>query len=305
MPSRLPGWMRIIRELLHEIPGQQNESSVLINRPGQVLMGLALTLLALLGYGLAWTASKNLGHSWKMCLILETPGLLQQNHTETLKLISALDGATAGQKLRLNQQATWIVHQMDGLCRVSIWYRSQGTALMTVATGAAALLMVSVALGLPKGLAGSNRILQAMMLTATVQLVVVMSFLQLGEQNLNGTRNLNSYRAHRQLLQWMQSGLANQDLVLDQTAQQGKAAAVTELKARAQVAELIRTVDDRLQLLPAITIGLDDGLATEMYGRVTTDAPPAANPERAMPQPAATAPPRPQPPTAAAPTAGP
>jgi hypothetical protein len=298
MPSRLPGWIRAIRELLHEVPGQQNEPSVLINRPGQVLMGLALTLLAVLGYFLAWTTSKHLGHSWKMCLTLETPGLLQQNHTETLKLISSLDSATAGQKLRLNQQATWIVHQMDGLCKVSIWYRSQGTALMTVATGAAALLMVSVALGLPKGLAGSNRILQAMMLSATVQLVLVMSFLQLGEQNLNGTRNLSSYRAHRQLLQWMQSGLANQDLVLDQANVQARVAAVTELNARAQVAELIRAVDNRLQALPAITIGLDDGLATEMYGRVTTDAPPAATAERPTAQPAAAAQPRLQPPPA-------
>jgi hypothetical protein len=290
--------MRIIRELLHEAPGQEEVPSFLINRPGQVLMGLALTVLALLGYGISWTASKHLGHSWKMCLTLETPGLLQQNHTETLKLISSLDGATAGQKLRLQQQATWIVHQMDGLCKVSIWYRSQGSALMTVATGAAALLMVSVALGLPKGLAGSNRILQAMMLSATVQLVLVMSFLQLGEQNLNGTRNLTSYRSHRQLLEWMQSGLANQDLVLDQPTGQAKAAAVTELNARAQVAELIRAVDRRLQALPAITIGLDDGLATEMYGRVTTDAPPAANPDRPTAQPAAADQPRLEPPPA-------
>ena len=275
MQSRLQGWIGFIREILHEIPGEEGAASIRINRPGQVAVGVVLTLMALTGYSLAWYSSKHLGHRWQVCLTLDSEGLLRQNHTETMELIKALNGATPGQKLRLRQQTTWLVQQMDGLCKVSIWYRSQGTALMTVATGAAALLMVSVALGLPKGLAGSNRILQALMLTATVHLVLVMSFLQLGEQSLNGSRNLISYRAHRQLLQWLQSSLANQDLVLAPQAPQQQAPAqpqmVTELNARSRVAELIRAMDSRIQSLPVITIGLDDGLADEMYGRITSD----------------------------------
>jgi len=278
MQSRFQGWIGFIREILHEIPGEEGAASFRINRPGQVAMRRVLTLMALTGYTVAWYSSQYLGHRWQVCLTLETEGLLRQNHTETMELIKALHGATPGQKLRLRQQTTWLVQQMDGLCKVSIWYRSQGTALMTVATGAAALLMVSIALGLPKGLAGSNRILQALMLTATVHLVLVMSFLQLGEQNLNGSRNLISYRAHRQLLQWLQSSLANQDLVLAPQAPQApqqqapaQPQAVTELNARARVAELIRAMDSRIQSLPVITIGLDDGLADEMYGRITSD----------------------------------
>lgn len=278
MQSRFQGWIGFIREILHEIPGEEGAAPFRINRPGQVAMGVLLTLMALTGYSLAWYSSQHLGHRWQVCLTLDAEGLLRQNHTETMELIKALNGATPGQKLRLRQQTTWLVQQMDGLCKVSIWYRSQGTALMTVATGAAALLMVSVALGLPKGLAGSNRILQALMLTATVHLVLVMSFLQLGEQSLNGSRNLTSYRAHRALLQWLQSSLANQDLVLasqQQAPQQQQAPAqpqaVTELNARTRVAELIRAMDSRIQSLPVITIGLDDGLADEMYGRITSD----------------------------------
>lgn len=277
MQSRFQGWIGFIREILHEIPGEEGAAPFRINRPGQVAMGVVLTLMALTGYSLAWYSSQHLGHRWQVCLTLDAEGLLRQNHTETMELIKALNGATPGQKLRLRQQTTWLVQQMDGLCKVSIWYRSQGTALMTVATGAAALLMVSVALGLPKGLAGSNRILQALMLTATVHLVLVMSFLQLGEQSLNGSRNLTSYRAHRALLQWLQSSLANQDLVLasqQQAPQQlapAQPQAVTELNARTRVAELIRAMDSRIQSLPVITIGLDDGLADEMYGRITSD----------------------------------
>ncbi len=287
MQSRLHGWIAFIREILHDAPGEEGPPAFVINRPGQVAMGVVLTVLALMGYSMAWFSSQHLGHRWQICLTLDGQGLLRQNHTETMALIKALDGATPGQQLRLRQQTTWLVQQMDGLCKVSIWYRSQGTALMTVGTGAAALLMVSIALGLPKGLAGSNRILQAIMLTATVQLVLVMSFLQLGEQSLNGSRNLTSYRAHRQLLQWLQSSLANQE-VLDPQGQapmqaqtQGQAPAqttsptITELNARVRVAQLIRAMDNRIQALPAITIGLDDGLADQMYGRISSEANPS------------------------------
>ena len=242
-----------------------------LSRSGQITLGLALSLVAFILYSQTFTDNQQLSKQYELCLPLQTAGMATtETVRQTQSLINNLTHATPSQKLRLQQQYKLLLSQSARLCGVASFYRSQESALMTVATSALCLLSLTIALGLTHGLVNnSNRTLNALQVTAAFLLVVPMLFLQLGEQVRNTPIYYQLYMAHRNLIQQLQSALANQDLPMftaDPSEARGSGLKVVPgLTDTGRVAQLIRRMDSQLQTLPPIPLSLNDSTVIHVY----------------------------------------
>lgn len=271
-----PTWMAALVEPA-PIPGEHNNSAIprshyRLSRAGQILLGLAITVLAGLLYWQTVERNQQLSQQFALCLPVQPAGRAQAEAVrQTQSLINNLTHATPAQKLRLSQQYKLLLSQSVRLCGVASLYRSQESALMTVATSALCLLSLTIALGLTHGLVNnSNRTLNALQVTAAFLLVVPMLFLQLGEQVRNTPIFFQLYLTHRNLIQQLQSALANQDLPVFQV-NPGDAQAMDQkilpgLSDPGKVALLIRRLDHQLQALPAVPLNFNDSTVIHVYG---------------------------------------
>lgn len=275
MSIQAPAWLNA---LVEPAPVAEGKATLTIHTPayrlsrwGQVILGLAVSSLAVLLYNQTFEREQQLSQKFQLCLPLDSAGFARTETVQgTLSLIDKLAQATPGQKLRLHQQVKLLLSQSARLCGVASLYRSQESALMTVATSALCLLSLTIALGLSRGLVNnSNRTLNALQVTSAFLLVVPMLFLQLGEQVRNTPIYYQLYLAHRNLIQQLQSALANQDLPVFNAnpAETNKTTAnvVPELTDPGKVAQLIRRLDSQLQTLPQIPLNLNDSTIIHVY----------------------------------------
>lgn len=106
-----------------------------LGRSGQISLGLTMTLLAFLLYRLLLVSNQQLIKRFQFCRPLQSAELVQSEvEQQSLSLINNLASATPDQKLRLRQQYKFLLFESDRLCRLDSFYRSQESALMTVAT---------------------------------------------------------------------------------------------------------------------------------------------------------------------------
>ena len=250
-----------------------------LSRSGQLCIGLGIVMLATVIYGLSWHLTQQLGRNWQLCMRLEAASPMQQDYWQALQFVDQLRSATPAQKLRLKQQVRSMVVRIDGICSVVVFYRSQESSLMAVATASVSVLMLAISIGLPQGLANvNNRTLQAVLWANGFLVVLTVSVLQLGQQSINIKGNLSHYRNNHSIFAQLQTSLANQDSGIGSPQ---------PLDSSMRVARMIRDIDNELQMTPVFSLGLDEDLALQMYGRLTsggTAQPPSATPPVPQPQ---------------------
>ncbi|MEB3317363.1 MAG: hypothetical protein VKO39_04405 [Cyanobacteriota bacterium] len=287
MTSQTPPWRRgnwrglsevLSQSLVEPVPTIAGQAISVIHKPskrlsrsGQLMLGVVVSILAGFLYNQTFASNQKLIQRFGFCLPLPSTGQKQTEAAEqTQSLINKLTQATSGQKLRLSQQYKLLVSQSARLCAVASLYRSQESALLTVATSALCLLSLTMALGLTHGLVNNNnRTLNTLQITAGFLLVVPILFLQLGEQIRDTPIYDQIYLAHRDLIQELQSALANQDLPplrANPAEGNGRAASyVPALTDNSKVAELIRRIDNQLESLPPFPLSLDDSTVIRVY----------------------------------------
>jgi hypothetical protein len=258
-----------------ELPAATRPTSHRLSRSGQIILGLAMTLLAFLLYGQTLATNQQLSERFEFCPSLRRAELPQgEGVQQSQSLINNLASATPGQKLRLRQQSQLLLVESARLCGLASLYRSQEVALMTVATAGLCLLGLSVALGLSHGLVNNtNRTLHTLQVTTALVLAVPMAFLQLGEQKRNTSLYQQLYLARLNLHEQLLSTLANQNLpvwsAIPCDANGTALSVVPGLTDATKVAELIRRVDGQLQALPPIPLNLNDATEKHVFGLLT------------------------------------
>ena len=246
-----------------------------LSRSGQIALGLTVTLLAMFLYSQTMVVNQRLSKRFAFCQPSRSAELAQSEATrQTQSLISNLASATPSQKLRLAQQANGLVTESARLCELAALNHGQEAALIMVATAALCLLSLTVALGLAHGLVNStNRTLRTLQVTAVFLLVVPMVFLQLGEQVRNSTFYLKLYLVHRNLHQQLLSALANQDLpVMNPNPTNANQIAIRNLpplSTSTRVADLIRAIDLQLQVLPPVSLSINDSTVSKVFRLLT------------------------------------
>lgn len=255
-----------------ELPAAACPSSHRLTRSGQLILGLAMTALALLLYGQTLAANQQLSQRFEFCPSLRWAEMPDgEGVQQSQSLINNLASATPGQKLRLRQQSQLLLVESARFCGLASLYRSQEVALMTVATVGLCLLGLSLALAVSHGLVNNtNRTLRTLQVTSALLLVVPMAFLQLGGQLSNTSLYQQLYLARRNLHRQLLSTLANQNLAVwsaipceaDGTA----LSVVPGLTDATRVAELIRRIDGQLQALPPIPLKLNDATEKDVFG---------------------------------------
>ncbi len=246
-----------------------------LSRWGQLVLGLTISLLAVLLHAQTQAANQRLSQRFAFCQPQRSAGLAPSEAArQTQILINNLTVATPSQKVRLAQQANGLVVESARFCGLAALNHAQEAALLTVATAALCLLSLTVALGLVHGLMNStNRTLRTLQVTAVFLLVAPMVFLQLGEQVPNSNFYLKLYLAHRNLHQQLLSALANQDLPVmnpnPTIANQRPMHPLPTMGSSARVAELIRSVDLQVQTLPPIPLKMNDSGAIHVFQLIT------------------------------------
>jgi hypothetical protein len=243
-----------------------------LGRSGQISLGLTMTLLAFLLYRLLLVSNQQLIKRFQFCRPLQSAELVQSEvEQQSLSLINNLASATPDQKLRLRQQYKFLLFESDRLCRLDSFYRSQESALMTVATCTLCLFSLTFTLRIAHVYVNNkDQTLQAIQVSAIFLLVVAIMFLQLGQKERNANIYLQLYLAHRNLIQDLRSAAANQDLPIlgreSSKANQTTLGVLPKLTDSGKVALLIRRIDQQFQSLPPIFINLYDLTAKTIYG---------------------------------------
>jgi len=259
---------------LRDAPG--DAARLRLSRSGQLCIGLGIVMLAAFTYGLSWHLTQQLGRHWQLCMRLEAASPMREEYWQTLQFVDQLRSATPAQKLRLKQQVRLIVVRIDSVCSVMVFYRSQESSLMAVATASVSILTLAISIGLPQGLANlNNRALQAVLWANGFLVVLTVSVLQLGQQSINIKNNLGHYRNNRSLFTELQTSLANQE---------AGSGSPQPLDSSMRVAQMIRDIDAQLQMTPVFSLGLNEDLALRMYGRLTSGGT-AQPPSSAQPAP--------------------
>jgi hypothetical protein len=114
-----------------------------LSRSGQVLLGVGVSLVALLLYTLTLQWSFKSNQQFQFCQPLSLWGAPSADgERQTRTLIAALKGATASQKVRLRQQALILQAESERLCALVIRSRAQEEALLVVAVKRHPLLVL-------------------------------------------------------------------------------------------------------------------------------------------------------------------
>ncbi|MFM7515026.1 MAG: hypothetical protein ACKO3F_17045 [Cyanobium sp.] len=267
---------------------------------GQGLLAAALLTVGLTVFFGAWEISRRMTSRGEICLKLPFAPLSHAPQSESREnqllrqyktgktLIQELPAASRAQRLRLNEQLESLVRDLDSLCHLKIYYYSEAAALLSVATGSATVVLISVALLAPRGLQTINRGLGTVLVTAGAILGVSVNFLQLGQQQQNGARAQQIYRGQYALLQRFSSSLANQRI------EQGISSANDSplLTSSLAVAELITSMETQRLAMPDPRMDLNSSLAEQTWshllkgkgdtpagnGKASTEAPPPRAP---------------------------
>lgn len=276
---------------------------------GQLMLSAALLLASLTVYLGAWEISRRITSHGEICqkLSLTSPSEVHEGfpmQSQLLRdyeigkeLIRALPSAYPGQRLRLTEQLYGLVTDLDGLCRLSIYYLNEESALLTAATSSASLLIISLVMLAPQGFQNISRSLRTVVFTAGAILGLSVNFLQLGQQQVNGVKVEEVYRSHYALLQRFTSSLANQRIEAGISASQVLLSLTTPLA----VAQLITAIDTKRLSMPDPRMEFDSSLAKQIWMQLLKGdgdgepSPPLDKPPAHMP--ASTNPPRPSPPT--------
>lgn len=238
-----------------------------LSRQGQLALAGGVLMGGLLLYALSWRVMTRMSEHWRLCVPLDQPGLMQEQTRQTLNLADGLRSATPSQKLRLRQQIEELTTRLDGLCWMVIHYRNNQAALLMVATASGSLLSLALAVGLPQGVLHlRNRVLQTLLVSNAFLLLFAVALLQLSEVERNLQSNLLLMRRHRELLQRLQTALANQELLAPTAA---------ALDTPSRVATLIRSQDRALQALPMIGIHFNESMALEWANKLGEGGEPA------------------------------
>lgn len=251
-----------------------------LSRSGQVLLGSTLALVGVILYAqsLQWSLKSN--QQFRFCQPLSMWGVpLNQEKRQTQRMINALAGATASQKVRLNQQVQMLQAETQRLCELVVLSRAQEEALLAVATAGLCLLILTIAHGVVQGLVNNtNRTMQVLQVSAIVWLLSSVAFLYVGQEFRNTSRTFQLYLWHRDLQQQVASALANQDrpafrlqaAFKQETAQRNGAHSAPLLSDSAQVARLIRGIDEQLQSLPPLSVNLDESAVKKIFDWIST-----------------------------------
>jgi hypothetical protein len=278
--KHVDSWLAMLREPAPPPPGEQRDakgpSTQRLSRSGQVVLGLALCLLAVLVHGQTFETNQQLSQRFRFCPPLGLSEWHQMAEVQqTQSLINNLSSATPGQKLRLRQQSQLLLVESARLCGLASLYRSQEVALMTTATVALCVLSLSVVLGLSHGLMNNtNRTLITLQVTSALALVVPMAFLQLGEQMRNTSLFEQLYLARLHLHEQLLSTLANQNLPVWKAStcasNRSSLSVVPGLTDPSKVADLISRIDRQSQSSPPIPLNLNDATEKQVFGFLST-----------------------------------
>lgn len=273
-------WLAMLREPAPPAPGQQRDakgpSTHRLSRSGQIVLGLALSLLAVLVHAQTFETNQQLSQRFRFCPPLELsewPQIAEVQQTQSL--INNLSSATPGQKLRLRQQSQHLLLESARLCGLASLYRSEEAALMTTATVALCVLTLSIAMGFSHGLMNNtNRTLITLQVTSALALVVPMAFLQLGEQMRNTSLYEQLYLARLHLHEQLLSTLANQNLPVWKASScasnRSSLSVVPGLTDPTKVADLISRIDRQSQSSTPIPLNLNDSTEKQVFGFLST-----------------------------------
>ena len=125
---------------------------------GQAVLTVGILVTGLLILGGAWAMSLLMTNRGEICLRLPDSkdsgprwDRLQRQYRQGVQLIQTLPAASSGQRIRLGDQLYGLVHELDSICRLNIYYFNQGVALLTLATTSATGVVICVVLLAPRG----------------------------------------------------------------------------------------------------------------------------------------------------------
>lgn len=244
---------------------------------GEALLAMAVLLVGLAVYVGTWDISRRMTSRGELCLKLPLTsalahqgGLVRENQLlrqyELGKvLIRQLPAASEGQRLRMKEQLNGLVREIDSICNLKVFYYSQESALLTLATGSATLLTICLVLLAPQGLQNISRGLRTAIFTAGVILGGSVNFLQLGQPSQNGARAQQIYRGQYALLQRFTSSLANQRI---EDGIHRSSIPSQPLSSPLAVAQLITAIDTKRLSMADPRMELDGALAEQAWSHL-------------------------------------
>jgi hypothetical protein len=245
---------------------------------GEALLAMALLMAGLTIYLGTWVISHRMTNRGEFCLRLPVPPVLAHqeggfaSENQLLKqhelgktLIRELPAASEGQRLRMKAQLNGLVREIDRVCDLNIFYYSQETALLTLATGSATLMIICLVLLAPEGIQNISRGMRTVMFTAGVILGVSVNFLQLGQLSQNGERAQQIYRGQYALLQRFTSSLANQRI---EEGIRRSSIPSQPLSTPLAVAQLITAIDTKRLSMADPRMELDGSLAEQTWSHL-------------------------------------
>jgi hypothetical protein len=189
---------------------------------------------------------------------------LLRQHRQGEQLIQTLPAASSGQRIRLGEQLYGLVHELDSICRLNIYYFNQGVALLTLATTSATGVVICVVLLAPRGVQNINLTQRTVLFASAGILGMTVNLLQLGQQQANSAKAQQIYRGQYALLQRFESSLANERLEKGLASKPGLQA----LNTPAAVAQLISAIDTQRLAMPDPRMTLNGSLAEGTWTRL-------------------------------------
>jgi hypothetical protein len=196
------------------------------------------------------------------------------------ELIRDLTGASRGQQLLLNQQNASLTMRLSRLCHLAQYYRIHVGGLGAVSTGAAAILVITGMIRMPKGIAGISRGEQAIFISSLSLLALSVGYLSLGDVQEQAKANWQDHQMGIELLSEFRSSLANRQLLITQapgsTVPSDKPA--IPLSNPAAVAELVNRFERRLVAISHGSLKVDTSFSRQTYEKLLQQQQPPDNP---------------------------
>jgi hypothetical protein len=293
---------RLLPRLIEVVPaeGAPEPPKQRLTRLGQASLA---GFFGLLGFGIylgSWAFSSSIATKLQFCPILndsahqtaaldaltvlkrgDSTNMLIWNYRMNDELIRELKGASRGQQLILKQQNASLTMRLSRQCHLARHYRMQVGALGAVSTGAAAILVITGMIRLPKGIGEVSRCEQAIFISSLSLLVLTVGYLSLGGAQERAQSNWEDHQMGIELLSQFRSSLANNQLLIspepDSNAPADKPP--ISLSTPAVVAELVNRFDRRLLAIHHGSVKLNTSFARETYDRLLRERqPPDSNP---------------------------
>jgi len=265
-------------EPLDPSPADGNSPRRRLSPYGQAVLTGGILITGLLIFGGSWAMSVLMSNRGEICLRLpDSPdsknsapprgggeNRLLRQYRQGEQLIQTLPAASSGQRIRLGEQLYGLVHELDSICRLNIYYFNQGVALLTLATTSATGVVICVVLLAPRGVQNINLTQRTVLFASAGILGMTVNLLQLGQQQANSAKAQQIYRGQYALLQRFGSSLANQRLEKGLASNPGS----QPLNTPAGVAQLISAIDTRRLAMPDPRMTLNGSLAEGTWTRL-------------------------------------